>query len=451
MADQNLHDRNDSINDPKESANTNDSKKHKISKRSFAGILVISVILSILAGSIAGFIASEVSTKGLRGTVEQLLELTTGTIQNEGALTATRNGGTVSVVDEESAVINVVESASPAVVSVIVSKDVPKLDEFATNPFFNDPFFNPFGFRPAPQGEPRTEKREIGGGTGFVVSSDGFIITNRHVVEDQEAEYTVMMNDGKIFEATVLARDTLMDLAIIKVEQTELPTIELGDSDQLKIGQTVIAIGNSLGEFRNTVSRGIISGLKRNINAGDGFGRTELLEEVIQTDAAINPGNSGGPILNLQGQVVGVNVAMAQGAENIGFAIPINEVKRTYHSVKTSGRIIRPYLGVRYMLINDQIMTQNNLPFAYGALIVRGNSPSELAIVLGGPADKAGLQENDIILEVDGEKIDQDNDLTKIIKKLNVGDQISLKVWSSGQEKMLKITLEEASWLANGQ
>lgn len=444
MTDQNLHEHNTDIHYSKKDDNTN-GNKHRISKRSFAGVLVISVILSTFMGGIAGFLASEVSVKGLRGTVEQLLAPSTGVVQNGGTLAATRNGATVNVIEEESAIINVVETASPAVVSIIVSKDVPKLDEFASNPFFNDPFFNPFGVRPEPQGEPETEKREIGGGTGFVVSSDGFIITNKHVVEDQEAEYSVVMNDGKKFEAAVMARDILMDLAVIKIGQTELPTIELGDSDQLKIGQTVIAIGNSLGEFRNTVSKGIISGLKRNVNAGDGFGRTELLEEVIQTDAAINPGNSGGPILNLQGQVVGVNVAMAQGAENIGFAIPINEVKKIYQSVKTTGKIVRPYLGVRYMLINDEIKIKNNLPFDYGALIVRGDSPSALAIIPGGPADKAGLLENDIILEVDGIRITQENDLAKIVKKLNVNDQISLKVWSRGQEKTVIVTLEEAS------
>ncbi|MEA2007275.1 MAG: trypsin-like peptidase domain-containing protein [Patescibacteria group bacterium] len=421
-----------------------DNCNYKISKKALIGVLVLTIAISTFLGGIAGFLASETSVSGLRGAVEALLPQDV-TQQQARELTSATKAGTVKVLEEESSVIKVVEDVSPAVVSIIVSKDVSKLDEFALNPFFDDPFFNPFGLRPLPQGEPETEKREIGGGTGFVVSSDGFIITNRHVVDDLEADYTVVMNDGQKIEAKVLARDTVMDLAVIKVEKNDLPIIELGDSDVLKIGQTVVAIGNSLGEFRNTVSKGIISGLKRNVNAGDGFGQTELLEEVIQTDAAINPGNSGGPILNLQGQVVGVNVAMAQGAENIGFAIPINEVKKIYQSVKTTGKIVRPYLGVRYMLVNEQVKTENNLPVVYGALIVRGNRPSELAVSPGGPADKAGIVENDIVLEINGTKIDQDNDLAKVIKKLNVGDQISMKILTKGEEKSVTVLLEEAN------
>jgi serine protease Do len=351
----------------------------------------------------------------------------------------------LSVVEEESAVIDVVEKTSPAVVSIIITKDVPKLNSYSTNPFFNDPFFNPFGFRVPQQNiEPEMEKQEIGGGTGFVVSSDGYIITNEHVVDDEEAEYTVVMNDGSKIEATVLARDTLMDLAVIKINKTNLDFVEMGDSDSLKIGQTVVAIGNSLGEFRNTVSKGIISGLKRNVNAGNGFGRSELLEEVIQTDAAINPGNSGGPIINLKGQAIGVNVAMAQGAENIGFAIPINEVKKVYQSVKETGRIIRPFLGVRYMIVNDDVQQRNNLDVNYGALIVRGSSPNELAVVPNSPASKAGLAEGDIILEVGGKKIDQENDLAKAIKKMDVGDTVVLKVLSSDVEKIVQVMLEAA-------
>ena len=422
-------------------------KANKNREKRFTTIFLAGcVFLSVFFGAIAGFFSSEISTKGLRGAIEGTSQSLNGDDSaSDLGLGSPNLYSKVSVVEEESAVIDVVEKTAPAVVSIIITKDVPKLNGYSTNPFFNDPFFNPFGFSTPQQNvEPETEKQEIGGGTGFVVSSDGYIITNGHVVDDEDAEYTVVMNDGTKIEASVLARDTLMDLAVIKINKTKLDFVNMGDSDSLKIGQTVVAIGNSLGEFRNTVSKGIISGLKRNVNAGNGFGQSELLEEVIQTDAAINPGNSGGPIINLKGQAVGVNVAMAKGAENIGFAIPINEVKKVYQSVKETGRIIRPFLGVRYMIINDNVQQKNNLDVNYGAVIVRGSSANELAVVPNSPASKAGLIEGDIILEVNGKKIDQENDLAKTIKKLNVGDVVVLKVLSNDAERIVQVALESA-------
>lgn len=436
--------------EPKKEKNTEPIKKEvkKHHHKTFASAIAVSIIVSAFIGAIAGFGASEVSNKGIRSLVQRItgLEEEQGADGATGPGTATSRKGSFTVLEEESAVIDVVEQASPAVVSVIVTKDVPRLDSFFSDPFADDPFFNPFGFRRAPESEPETEKREIGGGTGFIVSEEGFIVTNRHVVDDEDAEYSVILNDGSRFDATVLARDSFIDIAIIKIETDQkLPVIDLGDSDSLKIGQTVVAIGNSLGEFRNTVSKGIISGLKRSVNAGDGRGRSELLDEVIQTDAAINPGNSGGPIVNLSGQVVGVNVAMAQGAENIGFAIPINEVDKIYRSVKDNGRIVRPYIGVRYALVNKQLQESNDLPFDHGALILRGQRESDLAVLPGSPADKAGLLENDIILEVDGMKISQDQDLARLINRKDVGDQVTLKIWSKGEEKVVTVVLEEAS------
>ncbi len=420
-----------------------DSEKSKIWNKNIALVLVISVVVSAFIGAIAGYAASSAGNKSLsdlmknfKGTeVASNSELNTADLQNLAA--------------EEAAVVNAVNQSSKAVVSIIITKDVPKLDNFFSNPFFDDPFFSPFGFQQQQQqqqGEPETEKQEIGGGTGFIVSEEGFIVTNRHVVADENAEYTVVMNDGQKFEAEVMARDPHMDLAIIKIDAgNDLPVLQLGDSDQLRIGQTVIAIGNSLGEFRNTVSKGIVSGLKRDVSAGNGLGgQSELLEEVIQTDAAINPGNSGGPIVNLQGQAVGVNVAMAFGAENIGFAIPINEVKKIYQSVKDNGKIIRPFLGVRYAMINKQVQQANDLEMDYGAILVKGATQTDLAVMPGSPADKAGLTENDIILEIDGQKLSEENDLVRIIKKKNVGDEITLKVWSKGDIKTVKVTLEES-------
>ncbi len=402
--------------------------------------IILSIIISSILGMSFGYLAGNSSFRGIFGESKT---------EKEQEITEKKQAAeSMTLVEEDSAVIKAVEKASPAVVSIIVTKDIPKLDSFFMDPFFNDPFFNPFGFREEQDSiEPETEKREIGGGTGFIADAEGYIITNRHVVSDEEAEYTVMLNEGEKLPAKVLAKDIFMDVAILKIESEKknLPALKLGDSEQLKIGQTVIAIGNSLGEFRNTVSKGIISGLKRSVDASDGFGRSETLEEVIQTDAAINPGNSGGPLVSLNGQVVGINVAMAQGAENIGFSIPVNQVKKIYQSVKETGKISRPYLGIRYLIINEQIAEENNLPFDYGALVVRGQKISDLAVIPASPADKAGLQENDIVLEIDGQKINQKNDLAKVIRNKSVGETIELKVWRKGEEKTVDVTLEESN------
>ncbi|MFA6551336.1 MAG: trypsin-like peptidase domain-containing protein, partial [Patescibacteria group bacterium] len=287
-----------------------------------------------------------------------------------------------------------------------------------------------------------TEKQEVGGGTGFIISPDGMIVTNKHVVTDEQAEYTVLMNDEKKYPAKVLARDPVSDLAILKIETKDLPTVELGDSGNLKVGQSVIAIGNALGEFRNTVSVGVISGLARSITA-DGAGTAEDLTNIIQTDAAINPGNSGGPLLNIAGQVIGINTAVAQGAQGIGFAIPINEVKNSIEAVQKTGKISRPWLGVRYVMLTDDIAKQNNLSVTEGALVARGDNRTDLAVIPGSPADKAGITENDIILEINGQKINSKNLLANALSKFKPGDEVTFKVWHKGEKKDVKVKLEE--------
>ncbi len=355
----------------------------------------------------------------------------------------------IQVVTQEQAVERVVKNVSPAVVSIIVTKDLPKIERYygEYNPFgddfFKNFFGNDFGFRVPLYRQNGTEKKEIGGGTGFIISSDGLIITNKHVVADKEAEYTVLMNDEKKYKAKVLARDSVNDIAILKINKNNLPVINLGNSDKLRVGQTVIAIGNALGEYRNTVSTGVISGLQRKITASSSYGQAEQLNGVIQTDAAINPGNSGGPLLDLNGRAIGVNVAIVQGSQNIGFALPINDVKKVIESVKKYGRIIRPWIGVRYLMINKQIQEENKLPYDYGALIVRGKNATDLAVIPGSPADKAGLVENDIILEVNGKKLKGNYTLSEAVLKYNVGAEINLKVYHKGKEKQIKLTLEE--------
>ena len=404
-------------------------------------ILVLSVILSSIFGAVAGFWA------GSKSSNSNIFSLFKNQPLKNGQNTETSK---VVKIEEESAVIDAVDKVSPAVVSIIVSKDLPVIEKYYSDPsqgndffrqFFGDSFNEFFG---TPQYRQKgTEKQEIGGGSGFLVSSDGYIITNRHVALDEEAEYTVLMNDESKHVAKVLAQDQYNDVAILKIDGENFPYVELGDSSNLKVGQTVIAIGNALGEFRNTVSTGVISGLARSVTAG-GYGMgSEQLTGVIQTDASINPGNSGGPLLNLSGQVIGMNTAMASGAENIGFTIPINEVKSVYENVKENGKIVRPWLGVRYVQLNEDIAKANNLGINEGALIVRGEERTDLAVVPGSPADKAGLVENDIIMEINGEKVTGDNPLAKIVGKYKAGDEITLKVFHKGEEKEIKVKLEE--------
>jgi len=348
-------------------------------------------------------------------------------------------------VKEDSAIIDVVKKASPAVGNIIVTKDLPKIESRPFNPFdpFSGDIFDFFNRRQIQEQQPETEKQEIGGGTGFLISSDGLIVTNKHVVEDLNAEYTFLTNDEKRYSASVLARHPSQDLAILKIEGKNFPTVELGDSNTLQIGQKVVAIGNALGEFRNTVSTGVVSGLSRSIVAQGGLGGSERLSNIIQTDAAINSGNSGGPLLNLEGQVIGINTAVAQGAQNVGFAIPSNMVKKSVEDVQKKGKIVQPYLGVRYVIVNEAMKEANNLSVDYGALVSAGPTEEQLAVVPGSPADKAGIVSNDIILEINGTKIDKDNPLANLLAEYNVGDTIILKILHRGEEKEVRVVLEE--------
>jgi len=414
-------------------------------------LIVSVIIISSFFGFAGGLISSDYLAPQLKDYFSKIVT----------SVPATNNNQTAPVyipqTTEEKSVIDVVKETSPSVVSIIVTKDLPVIEQYYINPFPDSPFdFQIPQFR-----QKGVQKQEVGGGTGFIISEDGMILTNEHVVTDKEADYTVLTNDGKKYPAEVLARDTARDLAVIKIvkedksssstfaaarvkeDGTSFPILNLGNSDNLQIGQTIIAIGNALGEFRNTVSVGVISGLGRTVAAGGG-GVVETLEDVIQTDAAINRGNSGGPLLNLKGEVIGVNFAMAQGAENIGFAIPINRAKKGIEQVKTLGKIVYPFLGVRYALINDATQQENKLPVNYGALVTKG-SQGEPAIFPGSPAEAAGLKEGDIILEFNGEKITIDNSLAKTIGEYNPGDKVTLKILRGSEEKIIEITLGEKS------
>lgn len=347
----------------------------------------------------------------------------------------------VRVVAEDNVVADLVEAHTPGVVSIVISKDVPKARNYFNNPFFGMPFFSPFGS--GQNGGAETEKQKIGSGSGFFVSSDGLIVTNKHVVADEQAEYTVITQNGTEYAAKVLARDPSNDIAVIKIDGQNFPALTLGDSDRIRVGETIIAIGNPLGEFENSVSRGIVSGLKRSLEAGSGRGDSEHLSDIIQIDAAINPGNSGGPLFNLSGEVIGVNVAMAQGAENIGFSLPINQVKRIVEQVRTTGKLSFPYLGVRSITLTEELKKKTGLPYDYGALVLRGDTLTDFAVIPGSPADKAGIMENDIILEINGKKIDEDHGLIYYMGQYAVGDEITIKLWHKGETKDVKVKLEE--------
>lgn len=413
-------------------------------KKLIVVVVLISFLLSSFFGAVFGFMAAGIGQGNIFSKISgEFPKLFQGKNDGQGAKVGSQ---ATSIPDEESAVVKAVDKASPSVASIIISKDISKIQSSFADPFGLDPFFNPFGSSGnsnSQNNQDGTQKQEIGGGSGFIVSSDGLVATNKHVVSDESASYTVMTNDGKKFDAKVLAIDPVNDVAILKIDAANLPVLELGDSTNLKIGQTVIAIGNSLGEFRNTVSKGIISGLKRNVTAGSGLGDSEKLSEVIQTDAAINPGNSGGPLLDINGKVIGVNVAMAQGAQNVGFALPIDIIKKDIDSVKTQGKIVQPYIGVRYTSITKDIQTRNNLSYDYGALILRGQQITDFAVVPGSPADKAGIVENDIILELNNTKIDTEHQLSDLIAKYSVGDTVTIKIWHKGEEKTVQVKLEE--------
>ncbi len=413
--------------------------------------LFISVLFSVFIVIVVGFSVAWYFRANLFGyfAKEYLKDAQSGVgIMDDGTKSETQKIiERQSVFSQENFVIDAVKKTNPAVVAISISKEVPKYETYIDPNFNQNPFgnlFPGFNFNMPQTRQNGTEKKEIGGGSGFFVSSDGLIVTNKHVVDQKDVEYTVFTNDGKKHTAKVVARDPVLDIALIKIDGNDFPFLSLGDSDALDIGQSVIAIGNALGEFRNTVSVGVVSGLARSVTAGDNSGNTELLDHVIQTDAAINPGNSGGPLLDLSGRVVGVNVAVAQGSQSIGFALPINSIKSAVDSVKTTGKIVRPYLGIRYVPINTEMKEKNNLSVDYGVLVKSGADKNELAVIPGSPADKAGIVENDIILEINGVKLDEKNNLASIIREKSVGQSVTLKILHRGKELTVSVTLEVA-------
>lgn len=326
----------------------------------------------------------------------------------------------VKIVSEESVVIDIVEKITPSVVTVGIEQRLVEIDPF-------DPFSI---FR-----TPRGGRREQDIGSGFVVSSEGLIVTNKHVVQ-QQAKYKVITSDGVKYDVERLYRDPVNDIAILKISASSLKPIAMGDSSKIKVGQLVVAVGTPLGEFRGSVTKGIVSGLGRGITAGSPFeGYVEKLDNVIQTDAAINPGNSGGPLVDSSGQVIGVNTAVVSGAENIGFAIPINVVKEALDNFTKTGGFNRAYLGVAYRMITRELAILNNLPEgAYVQQVLEGSS-----------AKKAGIEVGDIITKIDEQRVQAGKiELGSLIAKKKVGEGVKIEIWRDGKTLEIKATIGTA-------
>lgn len=348
------------------------------------------------------------------------------------------------MLQNEKKVIATIRKIMPAVVSVMIAKHLEDIEkEIPPELWAQIPHEGQLYPRLPKDMADAHGMVEIGGGSGFIVENDGIVVTNKHVVSDAHAEYTVVGSDGTRYPASVASRDPLNDVAILKVEGTHLPTVLLGDASKLELGQEVLAIGNALGIFRNTVSAGIVSGLSRSIRAqADPDSPPQEMRGLIQTDAAINPGNSGGPLVDMQGKAIGINSATVFGAQSIGFAIPINAARRDLEDLKKYGRIRRPFLGVRYIVIDENLQVKMKLPIGYGALIVR-ETQHDMAIVPGSPADHAGLKEKDIILECNGTHIDREHPIQDFLESADVGDIFQLTVFRAGTQKKISVTLAE--------
>lgn len=374
-----------------------DSTNTQTVKLPWLKIIIISALVGLVAAVLGVLLYNTVFRKVLPNTVIQ---------------------GKQTVIDQQTAVIAVAKKVGPSVVSIVSSST--QVDPFSGN----------------------SSQQEIGAGTGMFVSADGLILTNKHVVSEGQS-FTVITSDNKQYKnAKVVGTDPSNDIAFLKVEGSGFTPVGLGDSGKVEVGQTVVAIGNALGQFQNSVTTGVISGKSRPITASSGVS-AEKLTGLFQTDAAINPGNSGGPLVDIDGKVIGMNTAVAgQGAQNIGFAIPINDAKADLESLQSKGKISRAYIGVRYIPLNKQIAQANNLSVEEGALVY--GSGNQLAVLPGSPAAKAGLQQGDIIIKFNGQTITEDNPLSGYIGKAKPGDTVTLTILRDGKQQELKVTLEES-------
>ncbi|MCX6737545.1 MAG: trypsin-like peptidase domain-containing protein [Candidatus Parcubacteria bacterium] len=340
---------------------------------------------------------------------------------------------------EYSLTIRAAEKSIPAVVGVLVTKHISLIEkELGENAWqYSSPVFNYLG-----NNEKIDENGmvKLAGCSGFFIDQKGTVLTNRHVVADSTSAYTVIWND-KEYPAKILAIDEINDLAFLKIEAEKTPYLWLGDSSKLRLGQTIVAIGNALGEFQNTVSRGIISGLSRYVTANTintlGKNETQKIMGLIQTDAAINPGNSGGPLIDLRGNVIGINAVAIIGVENIGFAIPSNKAIRAWHDFQKYGKLIQRSLGFKYIILNPELKKEHNFQISEGAYIPFECNNQEENIDPNGLANKAGIKRGDIIIAINNKKITLDALPETIIERIEVGADLIFTIMR--ERKILKL------------
>jgi serine protease Do len=380
---------------------------------STAKLVVVGIVASALVGFGAGWLGA--------------------TQANGGAILDASLGRQKQIVTSEGELINkIAQTVGPSVVSVNVTSTSQNVDSF-------------FGYG--------LQQSEQSAGTGIILTSGGLIITNRHVVPAGTTTVSVTLSDGtELKDVSVLGRTSTsssLDIAFLKINNTKghkLTPAILGDSSKVQVGDSVVAIGNALGQFQNTVTSGIVSGYGRSVQASSqGSGRdAENLDDLFQTDAAINEGNSGGPLVNLNGQVIGINTAIAGNAQNIGFSIPINDVKGLIDQVEQTGKLQIAWLGVYYIPLTNDVVQQYGLNVTHGAWIPSATIIGQNPIVSGGPADKAGIKQGDVIVKIDGQTISQSNSLTSIISRDHPGQQVTLTVIRNGQTISLNVTLGTA-------
>lgn len=330
--------------------------------------------------------------------------------------------------DEQEAAIRAIKKVDPAVVSIIVYEE----DMFEAVDIISG------------QMQKQAYKKQKQSGTGFLISSDGFIVTNKHVVEaaaEDKASFRIILNSGMKYYAQFIDKDPLNDLAVLKIYDKDLPYIELGDSDKLEMGSTVIAIGNALGRYQNSATKGIVSGLGRSLIASGVGNKSEKLDNVIQTDAKINPGNSGGPLIDLEGKVVGINSAIEASGSSIGFAIPINDARPVISSIRERGHIVRSFLGVYYQMLTPEILLENDLPRTTGAWVMAGQG--QKSVLEGSPAEAAGLLEGDIIFEINALKVGEPHSLQTVIQRYKPGARIGLKIQRGDKILVKEVVLGE--------
>jgi serine protease Do len=385
--------------------------------RKFGSLAVLFIAATLISGSAGGWIESRINQNGV---------VTSASLSNQKKI----------VTSDSELISQIAKTVGPSVVSVN--------DDISSNASSSDGGFGLFGFS-----QPEEEEAA---GTGIIISSSGIIMTNRHVVPEGTTNVSVTLSDGtELKNVSIIGRTSAsdsLDVAFLKINNLaghKLVPAVLGNSSQVQIGDAVVAIGNALGQFQNTVTSGIISGYGRDIQAGDSSGGssdTENLEDLFQTDAAINEGNSGGPLVNLNGQVIGMNTATASSGQNIGFAIPVNDVIGLINQVLKTGKFSQPYLGVRYVPLTPDVASEYNLSVNNGAFIAPSDDPTnDPSIVPGSPASQAGLQQNDIITQVNGVSIGQNNSLTSLLDNYVPGNKITLTILRSGSTMHVSVTL----------